>query len=212
MRKAFLFVFALATLGLTSCGQDEENVQQKENKVVKNDLSAKFKAYIQSKIGDKKTSRVIDSTIYDTDNVYYNKEVDAYYFLQRDFNFDSKEEQMAIFAVPDDQGNFGGILETGMSKVDDENFTVKYYDGEELINSVDYVLNKQEGRIYFRNVQDLSTSGTTSRGCGQAVANCIAGTYVNHGWMSVTLWVETAFIPQTSIAVTAACAIKNCSL
>jgi hypothetical protein len=212
MKKAFLFVFALATLGLTSCGQNEENEQQTENNISKNSLSDKFKAYIKSKIGDKKASKVIDSKIYDTDNVYYSKEANAYYFLQRDFNFNSRAEQMAIFAVPDDKGNFGGILETGMSKVDDENFTVKYYDSGEVINSIDYVLNKEEGRIYFRNVQDLSKASTTNRGCGQAVANCVAGTYVNHGWMSVALWVETAFIPQTSIAVAGACAIKNCVL
>ncbi len=44
---------------------------------------------------------------------------------------------------------------------------------------------------------------------GQAVADCIRDAYSNHGWVSVALFVETAFIWQTAAAISIACAIKN---
>ncbi len=44
---------------------------------------------------------------------------------------------------------------------------------------------------------------------GQAVANCISDAYSNHGWVSVALFIETAFIWQTAAAISIGCAIKN---
>jgi len=47
-------------------------------------------------------------------------------------------------------------------------------------------------------------------GCGQAVANCITAAYTNNGWVSVWAFVQTAFIPETAVAIAAACAVRNC--
>lgn len=44
---------------------------------------------------------------------------------------------------------------------------------------------------------------------GQAVANCIADAYANHGWLSVWAFVQTAVIPETAVAIAAACAAQN---
>jgi hypothetical protein len=44
---------------------------------------------------------------------------------------------------------------------------------------------------------------------GQAVADCITDAYSNHGWVSVALIVESAFIWQTTVGIAIGCAIKN---
>jgi len=46
--------------------------------------------------------------------------------------------------------------------------------------------------------------------CGASVAGCVSDAYSNHGWLSVALFVESAFIPETTVVIAAACAIKNC--
>lgn len=204
-------MFALTTLGLTSCGQDDEHVQKTEIiPSAKNDLSAKFKDYVKSRIGNKSTSRIAGNVDYDYDKVHYNRESNAYYFLQKDFNFDSNAEQMAIFAAVDENGAFSSLAEVGMTKNEEGKFTVKYYDAEQTLVSVDYSYNKEDNRIYFSNIKDETQNATSRKNCGDGAAHCIAGAYSNHGWMSVTLWVETLVIPETGIAIAGACVIKNC--
>jgi hypothetical protein len=44
---------------------------------------------------------------------------------------------------------------------------------------------------------------------GQAVMNCMADAYMNHGWLSVWAFVQTAFIPETAVGIAVGCAIKN---
>ena len=67
-----------------------------------------------------------------------------------------------------------------------------------------YIIGGAGGDIKTRPL--LQNNG----GCGQAVMNCITDVYTNHGWTSVFVFVETAFLPQTAAAFAAACAIKNC--
>jgi hypothetical protein len=42
--------------------------------------------------------------------------------------------------------------------------------------------------------------------CGQAVADCVADAYNNHGWVSIWAQIQTLWIPQTLGAISAACA------
>lgn len=44
---------------------------------------------------------------------------------------------------------------------------------------------------------------------GQDVADCIGDVYTNHGWVSVWTWVQSAFIPETVVAIAAACVGAN---
>jgi hypothetical protein len=45
---------------------------------------------------------------------------------------------------------------------------------------------------------------------GQNVMNCMTDAYTNHGWISVWISVQTAFIPATAAAMAGACAALNC--
>lgn len=209
--KKILSLCLIATLGLTSCTREDENVTPTENKLSnKNDLEIKFKKYVKSKTNKENTSRVVGSVDYDLDNVHYNAESNAYYYLQKNFDFDSGVEQKAIFAMVDNNNEFSSLAEMGMTKLNNLKFTIKYYDAEQVLASVDYSLDKNENRIYFSNVKDETINATSKKDCGQGAAHCISGAYTNHGWMSVTLWVETLIIPETGIAVAGACIIKNC--
>lgn len=42
---------------------------------------------------------------------------------------------------------------------------------------------------------------------GQNTAACLQDVYTNHGWLSIWVTVQTAFLPQTAAALAAACAI-----
>jgi hypothetical protein len=47
-------------------------------------------------------------------------------------------------------------------------------------------------------------------GCtGANIIGCFTDVYSNHGWGSVAASITTAFIPQTAVAFTLACAAKN---
>ena len=39
--------------------------------------------------------------------------------------------------------------------------------------------------------------------------DCMDDVYTNHGWLSVWVSVQTAFIPQTALAFAVACAIES---
>ncbi|MFA3782321.1 hypothetical protein ABRY23_04570 [Melioribacteraceae bacterium 4301-Me] len=44
---------------------------------------------------------------------------------------------------------------------------------------------------------------------GSAVMSCIQDAYSNHGWISVALFLETAFIPWTAAVIAADCTLHN---
>lgn len=48
-----------------------------------------------------------------------------------------------------------------------------------------------------------------TRSKGQDVIDCMQDVYSNHGWLSVWVFVQTCFIPQTAVAFAVACVGKN---
>jgi len=56
----------------------------------------------------------------------------------------------------------------------------------------------------------VTTTNAAQKSCGQKVMDCITDAYTNNGWVSVWGWIQTAFIPQTAVAVAAACYINAC--
>jgi hypothetical protein len=71
---------------------------------------------------------------------------------------------------------------------------------------------KQGSYIYAAmNVVRGGVNPLVSGGCsGQNVVNCITDAYSNHGWVSVWLFVQTAYLPVTAAAVAGSCAAINC--
>jgi len=80
-----------------------------------------------------------------------------------------------------------------------------------LINSGQQVtIANDEGEV-FSNVTTLYSNKSSKAMCGGAVASCIGDAYSNHGWASVYIFVQSAFIPQTAVAIAGYCAMGNCS-
>ena len=151
---------------MTSCGQDDENSQQPETKAsAKNDLTARFREYAKSKLDTKNTSRIVGSVEYDFENIYYNKESNGYFLLQKGYDVNSDDEQMAVFSGMDEKGGFTGLVEMGSTKIKNGKFTVKYYDAEQVLASVDFDLSTSIGistKIFYMVVQATwcKTTGT----------------------------------------------------
>lgn len=55
------------------------------------------------------------------------------------------------------------------------------------------------------------TTNVSRAGCGQKVVDCVHDAYMNHGWVSLWVLIQSAFIPQTVVAIAYACCYKNCS-
>ena len=62
----------------------------------------------------------------------------------------------------------------------------------------------------MKKINLFSQESIFAGGCGAATQKCIEDAYSNHGWASVYIFVQTAFLPATAAAIAAACAIKNC--
>lgn len=60
-------------------------------------------------------------------------------------------------------------------------------------------------------VVQLSAEGEISSAEPQTkgTMDCITDAYSNHGWASVALTIQSAFLPETVVAIAAACAVHN---
>jgi len=71
--------------------------------------------------------------------------------------------------------------------------------------------NRKKNELHFSGITITANAAREpSEKCGQAVADCIGDAYGNHGWTSVYLTVQIAFIPWTAAGITGACALLNC--
>lgn len=100
-----------------------------------------------------------------------------------------------------DEGQIGSPV---LIKIVDEE-SLSYYD---IHNAVALEGTYQNESFQFKKSQ----YGTPLAGakCGQAVADCMGDAYGNHGWASVYIIVQTAFLPWTAAGVAGACALINC--
>ncbi|MGC4130563.1 MAG: hypothetical protein QM564_13650 [Bergeyella sp.] len=212
MKKIIFALFVLSCTTLTnSCNESDardanDTVTANLNKISKNSaMNSKFVSLIQNQV--KSSISKTTEPAYDLENVYYLPENDSYFVLQKEYLYDINSEKELLLSIPNENENFNNYLRVGVRKVDDNNYVVNYYnDVDDLLYSVNYVL--EDDRINFT---PLNTQNSTfSKSCGSAVAHCIQDAYSNHGWASVTIFIETAFIPETAVAIAGACALKNC--
>ena len=79
---------------------------------------------------------------------------------------------------------------------------VDYYDSS---NRLFYTANIDKDKELVTTVYTNKSSG-----CADAVLGCIEDAYTGHGWVSVWAVVQSAVLPQTTVAIAAACIVKNC--
>lgn len=101
-----------------------------------------------------------------------------------------------------------------LSKCEYSYKSVFYENDEELFVLYSDVKIKEDGYLVsyccsYGDTYQIFLPKVLSRSWGQNTMDCLADVYVNHGWASVWVTVQTAFIPHTAVAFAAACAVKN---
>lgn len=100
-----------------------------------------------------------------------------------------------------------GALILKMMKISEYINRIEYLSlNNELLLSVELDSKKQTTNIIYKK---SSSSLKSTENTGDDVIECIADVYINHGWISVWAWVQTAFIPATAAAISVACIIHN---
>lgn len=85
---------------------------------------------------------------------------------------------------------------------------IKYYALESNAQLNLVIKDKKVERIPMP--QPVYSRVDTLDSCGQDTMDCIIDAYSNHGWVSVWLTIQSAYIPVTAAGIGAACAAKNC--
>ena len=105
------------------------------------------------------------------------------------------------------------------------NFALQVYYPNQTLKSVFYAKTNKGTDIY--NVEYLSLTNEVllsididvpnkqlrargKKGCGQIVADCVNDAYTNHGWVSVWMIVQSAYLPQTVGVLIIACWDRFC--
>jgi hypothetical protein len=72
-------------------------------------------------------------------------------------------------------------------------------------------VNNFNDNISFKATDIYSNKNAKISDCGYAVMRCVQDAYSGHGWASVYIFVQTAFIPETAAAIVYYCGLKNCN-
>jgi len=152
-------------------------------------------------------SRIASNVSFDFNNVishnlYGNS--DAIIINQNGLDPNNTENWALVFI--DDDGNLGTFYYVKTINVDNDFKMVEYYDfwDEDLVFTSIYNNYDQTWDTIFNYNKDCYGSSY-----GQAVMDCLQDAYANHGWISVWASVQSAFIPQTAVALAGACAWEN---
>jgi hypothetical protein len=206
MKNIFKFFLVILFIGcITSCSNDNIELSKGEEKELKTEL---FSVTPVAKIDYSK----VNSSIKEWNNQHPNAKM-------KSSGNDSKEKDMSIinvsylpgtdiiFMESDVEGyQYSAYLEDAQGiytqfymnvTTDDTYYTLNYYPvGNEPFS---VKINKFDGTLVKQ----------TTKSAGQRTMDCINDAYSNHGWVSVFLTIETAFIPWTGVAIAAACAGGN---
>lgn len=109
-----------------------------------------------------------------------------------------------IFFGENDEINKDGYLYKSVFYEDDKELFVLYSNVEEKDNG--YLLTY---KCSYGDIDNFFIPKQMSRGWGEDTMGCLADAYSNHGWASVWATVQSAFIPETALALAAVCAYKN---
>lgn len=208
MKKVLnVFVFISASLIFLSC----EKEKSLENE---NDLQGKPEIFIE-KVTDPATIKEFQSKViqlksgnefsFDTRKIYKvglsNDSPKVLMANQQGFD-ESNKSNFGISIGYDENGLFGKPVIVKTERVNNHLREINYYDDHlNPLLSIQLNSNSKEMEILYKKAALKST--------GQNVANCIEDVYKNHGWISVWAWVQTAFVPHTALAITAACVGAN---
>lgn len=142
---------------------------------------------------------------FDTQNIYEVglTESSPKVLIANQVGFDEcNESNYGLANAVDENGDLGTPTIVETKKLEDNIRIINYYDHSyDLLISLELNSNSEKIEVLYKQASLKST--------GQDVADCIGDVYTNHGWVSVWTWVQSAFIPETVVAIAAACVGAN---
>ena len=114
----------------------------------------------------------------------------------RSYIVNSADENINLGIYEKNDGKFNFLIVETSNQGVNKSHTYKNVNKEEIIK---VVMNTETEKISIHNYSN-------SRNWGQDTIDCITDGYSNHGWVSVTGWVITAFQPWFAVGMAAGCA------
>jgi hypothetical protein len=194
------FTFASCQNEDTLVNDETLSVSEKifSKKVTDTDLINAFK----SKVVTLKSS---ESVVFDTDNILEVglSESAPKVLIANQVGCDESNESNFGFTIGiDDNGNLGQAVIVQTKTVDEHTKIINYYDvSNTLVLSLKLDANSESIKTLYKQ--------PPLKANGQDVIDCVVDAYTNHGWVSVWVFVQSAFLPETAAAIAAACWLKN---
>jgi hypothetical protein len=201
-------IIVLIAIFLFSCSDDNE-----EEKVIKNDN------YIISKVTDK---TIIDQLKSECENSVKSSFSDLILDYSDIEKTEDKENGFIVYTVKaynhrtntdfwvafiQEEGEY--LVYSIIQKIfhGDNVHEINYFNSKfQPILSVNVNMDKLESTVTYIN-EDHFSYKLTKATYGDDVIDCITAHYSKKGWLSVGLFVATAFYPGVAVSVTAACAV-----
>ena len=70
-----------------------------------------------------------------------------------------------------------------------------------------FMIDEVESEFYISEDSIIATRSLSS--LGRDTMACWVDAFGNHGWASLWITLQSCFLPQTAVAIAAACAVKN---
>jgi len=200
-----IFLFSLFIVCTTSCSNDNDDLSKSGEKELKTEL------FSVTPVTKNNLSKV-NFSIKEWNDQHPNAKI-------KSTNNDVKEKDMSIINVSYLPGTDIIFTESNLEEYqysaylkDAQGIYTQFYMNVTDDNTY-YTLNYYQSNNQNFTIKINKINGTlvkqTTKSAGQRTIDCINDAYTNHGWASVFLTIETAFIPWTGVAIAAACAGGN---
>ena len=113
-------------------------------------------------------------------------------------------KNLKLGAYLKNNGEYSLLTVEHITDGDYKNILYKNINGE-IITEIS--MNIKTGKL---SIPNSNNNKYAAKGCGQAVSDCIADAYVNHGWASVASWLLTMYNPGFGVGIAAGCVIQEC--
>jgi len=215
--KNYLFLSIVLLLSITACNKEDLNNSSNASKGFPELVSSSVtKTEIVSEINSlnidfQKVANLLGLNSLNKDDFDYSNiksiKIDNFTYDCAIVQYKYNNTAKISFVFPKVNGIF--VKPMLVQKMKDR---INYFDFKD--NSL--IIAREENSLVKFESQDIqfqveNVNSTLFRsGCGDAVIGCMSDAYSNHGWLSVALFIESAFIPETTVIIAAACAGKNC--
>ena len=193
-----LIISFLAIFSTISCTESDSNSEKlfDDNFAVKKISNLDVLNKISNSFNLKNGTRSNDFDFDEITEIYNHETNYTSFMIESNNNLNTK-----LGAYPTVEGNFNFLVIENIFTNDYKKVLYSDLDNNLLSEVTFDLINK--------TVEVVNHSDST-RGCGQATANCISTEYTQRGWWSVAGWVITLFQPWFGVVVAGSCAAYNC--